>query len=173
VTAEIRTTPPVFKDVGKLTWPATWSRTYDPGTGILEVTMDMNKNEAFKTAYNKGLTAGCQPSSFCTLSRGTCGCAINPVTNQPEAGCTADVCKWAGKETACPEGGCWGFRFKLAKSWGTQPKPSSPPDTECFPTDTAAGWNVEPKDPDPRIESKGNTCYKPPMPKAVFCKKPG
>ena len=173
VTAEIRTNPPVFKDVGKLTWPATWSRTYDPSTGILEVTMDMNRNEAFESAYKKGLAEGCQPSSFCKRSRGTCGCAINPVTNQPEAGCTADVCKWAGKDTACPDGGCWGFRFRLAKSWGTQPKPASPPDTECFPMDTAAGWNVEPKDPDPRIESTGNTCYKPPMPKAVFCKKPG
>lgn len=153
--------------------PKRWGKIYDPKTGILEVTMDMTDDSKFERAYKAGLAEGCGPSTFCKLdATNVCGCAINPITKQPEPGCSAAVCKWAGNDTACPEGGCWGIGFKLTKNFDTLSKPTAAPDVECFPEDIEAGWNVKFQDPSSKIESAGNTCYKPAYNPPVFCKAP-
>lgn len=165
--------PPAYDPQSKLKMPKNWGKIYDPKTGILEVTMDMTDDRNFQKEYKAGLAEGCEPSTFCKLDgAGVCGCAIDPITKKPSAGCSAAVCKWAGKDTACADGGCWGFGFKLTKNFDTLSKPMAPPDIECFPNDADAGWNIRFLDPDPQIESKGNTCYKPAYTPPVFCKKP-
>ncbi len=182
VRVEIRKQPPIFDPpaydpTSKWKAPKHWAKIYDPKTGILEVTMDMTDDTKFENDYKAGLAEGCEPSTFCKLDgAGVCGCAqvMDPITRKmvDTPGCSANVCKWAGKDTACPEGGCWGFGFKLTKNFDTLSKPTAPPDIECFPDDAAAGWNVQFLDPDPKIESTGNTCYKPAYTPPVFCKKP-
>ena len=168
VRADIRTTPPTYT-LDNLKVPTHWAKKYDKKTGILEVTMDMTEDKTFADEYQLGLNDGCKPSSFCTLSGNTCGCAAGAI------GCTAAVCKWAGKDTACPDKGCWGFGFRLTKNFDTIPKPAAPPDMECYPPDAAAGWYVDWKDPTIPKESN-NTCYKPTVKKPpatppIYCKK--
>jgi len=70
-----------------------------------------------------------------------------------------------------PVSGCWGIGFKLSKNFDTLPKPTEPPAMQCFTPETGAPWYGQWKDPDSKIEQKGNTCYKPPHPVAVACKK--
>jgi len=172
VRVAIRTAPPVYyKD--NVVMPKNWAKKYDPDTGILEITMDMTGDTTFEAEYKAGLAAACQPNSFCTLSGSTCK-GIPGVIGSTDA-----VCSWAGKDTACPlmmvdnkpVSGCWGIGFKLSKNFDTLPKPTEPPAMQCFTPETGAPWYGQWKDPDSKIEQKGNTCYKPPHPVAVACKK--
>jgi hypothetical protein len=90
-------------------WPSAWTKTYDSGTGILTVTVDMS---AFKDDFTKGFQEFCGPSDYCTLDAGNTNCVC---TDKAKAqGCYDDICAWAmTKALDCPSGGCLGFSFTL------------------------------------------------------------
>lgn len=141
--ADIAAAPPTFTPVA---WPATWPQpTYDSGTGLLTVTMDMNFTD-FQNGYAAAKQASCQPSTFCSYSGSSCGCALNqddPLYKE----CTAVCGKWAGNDIDCPllqgtdgqlHSACFGFSFKLPTQFanGTSHTPAG----ECYPNNT--DWNV-------------------------------
>lgn len=79
-------------------WPATWSKQYDPGSGVLTVTMNMEFDE-FKTDYNASGQDLCQPQNFCSWQPTTnsCGCAL-PTSDGLFTECRSICGKWAGKD---------------------------------------------------------------------------
>ena len=58
-------------------WPAPWTKQYDPNSGVLTVTMNMDFDE-FNTDYNASGQDLCKPQNFCSCQSGTnsCGCAL-------------------------------------------------------------------------------------------------
>jgi len=82
-------------------WPATWSKQYDPNSGVLTVTMNMDFDE-FKTDYNASGQDLCKPQNFCSLQSGTnsCGCAL-PSSDGLFNECQSICGKWAGKDVDC------------------------------------------------------------------------
>lgn len=162
-------------DVNSETWPAKWIRKYNPGTGILEVTVDFSD---FKTQFENAKMDRCKPETFCTwtgsASTGSCGCSDKLKTSNPElyTECTKslgdnknNICSWAVRATDCPEGGCYGFSFTLTEDPPAQPV--APPAPCCFPDNS--DWNVKFS---PVGQSVAGSCQdsNPPAPK--FCTAP-
>jgi hypothetical protein len=146
-------------------WPATWSKQYDPNSGVLSVTMNMDFDE-FKTDYNASGQYLCQPQSFCSWQSGTnsCGCAL-PTSDGLFNECQSVCGKWAGKDVDCPQGGCFGFGVKLPTGFTTGPKPNLPPSPQCFPRND--DWNT-PFTLAPQSVA-GQACYYSSLPEPKFC----
>jgi hypothetical protein len=143
-------------------WPSAWTKSYDPESGVLKVSMDMNFPE-FTSQYPGPPQQHCQPQSFCSASGNTCGCVL-PSTDPLYADCQSICSKWAGKDIDCPSGGCFGFGVKLPAGFSTGPKPNLPPVQKCFPQNT--DWNV------PFVaasSSAAGSCFYNVVPQPQFC----
>lgn len=130
--------------LGAATWPAGWTRDYDPKTGLLTVTVDL---AAYAQAFTDARQKKCQPPSFCTWKNDRCQCSLSE--GDPNyAECIADdsaVCAWAGRDLDCPEGGCPGFAVTLSSTFATNPAKDPRPKAVPFPDGKdpdAAKWNV-------------------------------
>ncbi len=103
------------------------SKTYDPATGVLSVTMDLGEQTDVFSASEPQF---CQPASYCSVhSDGSCGC------NKANGQCTDDsVCSWGTKELDCPVAGCFGFSVTLPAIFqtGTATQPIPPPAPVLF-----------------------------------------
>ncbi|HUX85719.1 MAG TPA: hypothetical protein VMW65_01850, partial [Chloroflexota bacterium] len=127
--------------------PSTWSTGYKDG--VLTVTVNMNFPN-FITNYNDERMASCRPNSFCTwtgdASTGSCGCnaaagdypdknLINECNGTNDNGLTGKLplCSWSVNDVTCPNGGCYGFSFKMPSDFTTGIKPGLPPAADCFP----------------------------------------
>ncbi len=120
-------------------WPAEWTRTYDPDTGILTVAMTM---APFASEFGAARAASCGPPGFCTWNGSDCVCALD-ASDPLHADCIADdsaICDYAGSSVDCPQGGCVGFSVTLPASFATDPTPDPRPDPMPFPQN--ADWNV-------------------------------
>jgi hypothetical protein len=146
-------------------WPATWSKQYDPNSGVLTVTMNMDFDE-FKTDYNASGQDLCKPQNFCSLQSTTksCGCAL-PSSDGLFKDCQAICGKWAGKDVDCPKGRCFGFGVKLPSGFTTGPKPNLPPSPQCFPQND--DWNTPFTPASPSVA--GPACYYSSLPQSKFC----
>lgn len=155
VRVDIRPNPPVFTPPTlpvDQKWPAGWSATLKGD--VLEVTMDMNL-DAFRTPWVAAQKRACGPASFCEPSATECVCAVDPVTKQKKDPlCHDAVCSWAGNDADCPEGGCWGFGFRMGKDFKTDPVANPRPPRQCF--DATKGWGVAWK---PASEALAGACY--------------
>jgi hypothetical protein len=137
---------PITFTPGPVDWGSVgWTKSYNSGTGILTVSVDMS---SFAGEFAATKNDFCQPPTFCTLTGNTCGCSTSLPSDQLAACQAGNICgKWAGKDIDCPKNGCLGFSFKLpnpgfvADNLGgiVQPK-GHRPEPSCFPN--AAPWNV-------------------------------
>ena len=154
-------------------WPAGWTRVYDAATGILTVHVNMS---GFSTQFDAAHQANCQPQSFCSWDTGTstCECSAQLAADNPAiyAQCISanpgggTICgSWAGKDLDCPEGGCFGFSFRLPPGFdnGTEERPP----VTCFPKD--ANWNVPWNPVSEEDEELAGTCFDPPVEEPAFC----
>ncbi|HUO04919.1 MAG TPA: hypothetical protein VMU16_06950 [Candidatus Binataceae bacterium] len=118
-----------------------WMKSYDSGTGILTVHIDMTK---FAKKLNPLLksTGLCKPDSFCgwkgTEGKETCGCTATnadyPVLSTDTTlkdECDAVCSTWAVKDLDCPDDGCYGFGVTLPDGFdtaiGNHPTPTVSP----------------------------------------------
>ncbi|MCC7325458.1 MAG: G8 domain-containing protein [Burkholderiales bacterium] len=151
-------------------WPSGWGRSYDEKSGVLTVTMNMSFPE-FAANLEKARAGTCGPATFCSSKGSVCSCALSP-GDPLYAACSAknslgqDACSWSNKDTACPEGGCYGIGFKLAPSFKTDPQTDPRPAAACFPKEAAAGWNVNFV---PASAPVAGSCYNAPIPPNQFC----
>ncbi|GJM15046.1 MAG: hypothetical protein DHS20C13_03730 [Thermodesulfobacteriota bacterium] len=147
--ANIATFPITFSTDPKVMWndeDIGWFRSYNPGTGILTVTVDM---KSFEGQYKAAELDFCQPSSFCTPQGDQCVCSSN-LTGDDKAACEAgNICgKWVGKDIDCPLEGCPGFSITLPNSFVPDDKGNilistrdgHRPDPKCFPKE--APWDI-------------------------------
>jgi hypothetical protein len=105
-----------------------WTRSYDPDTGILRVKMNMNFVK-FKKGVKDARENSCRPNSFCNWENNRCECSKTLEKEDPDLYklCKQDngqgehqVCRWAGIDVDCPEGGCYGFSFTLPSTFETE-----------------------------------------------------
>ncbi len=175
IRADIATDPPVYKKAplpsGQLL-PAGWSVDYDQTTGVLQVTMSMALDD-FRLPWQAARVDKCQPSSFCAYDTkaNACGCAVDANGRKLDPLCQDAVCSWAGNDPECPNGGCWGFAFKLPASFNTDPSPDPRPAPACFPRNAA--WDVPWQAVSPDIAGKAPICAAAPVKPADFCDAPG
>jgi hypothetical protein len=117
-----------------------WTRTYDPGSGILTVRIKLSD---YLTEFQESKMNQCGPLSYCKWSTdkpdtGKCVCNTNAADHLFNAGCVDSICAWASKDVDCPTKGCFGFRFTLPGDFSAagQARPKAGP----FPTDR--NWNA-------------------------------
>jgi len=128
----------ITKDDDRM-WPPGWERTYDPGTGILTVTIDMGF-EPFKTEYLMAQQHFCLPTSFCTLAEDK-GCKCNPKSDFVDICEDNDLCgKWAGKDVDWPDGGVYAFRLKFPSTFVADDQDHRPT-PRCL-RQSDPGWNA-------------------------------
>jgi hypothetical protein len=143
-------------------WPSTWMRAYDPATGILTVTVDMDF-DAFRDELRRAERDFCLPPSFCELKDGACRCK----DDGPDAALCKDsnICgRWAGKDIDWPDGGAYGFGIKFPTSFVADDADHRPTST-CV-KKTEPGWNT----PLVRVPAKvAGDCADTPIPEARFC----
>jgi len=174
-------------------WPDTWTikeDTYDSSTGILKVKMNMDFSN-FRKGVIEATENSCRPKSFCEWKNSQCQCSDTLKSEDPELYelCKQDngrgehqVCRWAGIDVDCPEGGCYGFSFTMPSSFETancdEINTSDPskqcgstiaqggkrPELMCFPKNTL--WDI------PFIEAKdgiAGSCTESPVLMTNFC----
>ena len=146
---------------------------YDEDTGILKVTMSMALDD-FKLPWQAARVDKCQPSSFCAMDAKTsmCACALDAKGNKLDPLCQDAVCSWAGNDPECPEGGCWGFAFRLPATFKTDPSPDPRPVTgACFPKNPA--WDVPWQPASADVAGKAPLCANAPLKADDFCDSAG
>jgi hypothetical protein len=148
-----------FKAKTITTWPTDWTRTYNPTTGIVKITMNLTNADFTETFL-------CAPKNFCTGDSTSCGCALKPTdpTYTPSifAQCQAACSQWATKDLDCPDAGCYGFGVNLTENF-TYQQHITPPAPSCFSNDS--NWNQG--FANSTINSGG--CQYPDLPKGNFC----
>jgi len=103
------------------------SKTYDPGTGVLTLTLDLSQQTS---VFAQSRIDSCQPSSYCSVqSDGSCGCKTGSSCQAQDS-----VCSWGTKEIDCPTDGCFGFQVTMPSTFQTAPatQPISPPTPVLF-----------------------------------------
>jgi hypothetical protein len=127
----------------RTTWPPGWLRTYDPGTGILTVTIDMGFDQ-FKAEFARAHQDFCQPASFCTF--GSKGCQCNQNSDFLDICEDNDLCgKWAGKDVDWPSGtdpygGAYAFGLKFPSTFVADDQDHRPT-PRCL-RQSDPGWNA-------------------------------
>ena len=121
----------------------------DP-TGVVNVEVDFSKIDSKDGNLDPAnVSSGdtCQPSTYCKVSGGKCGC------DESKLGVLASlspnykkVCKnvcehWAVQDIDCPKEGCFGFQFTMAPDFKPddaihRPKPSA------YPMDDQSPWKT-------------------------------
>jgi hypothetical protein len=102
--------------------PAGWTQNYNSGSGILTVTTNFSGLSDIAPVPANGL---CMPSSFCTASGSSCGCALtkdDPLVKKDSsilAQCQQACSHWAVKDLDFPPGGAYGFAFTLPSGFTT------------------------------------------------------
>lgn len=139
-------------------WPSTWGMSYV--NNVLTITTNMNFT-AFQNGYTHAQQDHCQPAGFCSLnSAKACGCSLSP-GNSLYNDCQQVCSTWTRKDVDCPEGGCYGFSFKLPTTFATGQH--QPPATACYPQTNT--WN-------PQFSAhdvSGQQCYYSPVPTVQTC----
>ena len=168
-------------------FPDGWLREYDPGSGILTVTVDMSVNGIAEQFTSLQLQEDlCQPRSFCSWDKVKKACGCNEALNDKRSplynpalyrDCIEKtgtegrtVCSWAGNDIDCPDGLCFGFSFRLPDIFdadGVDQRPTAVPFQEDKDYDWCMGWKIA--DPD-----LAGSCYymdpPPPLPnKDTYC----
>ena len=149
-----------------------WGRSYDPGTGILTVTMDLG---SFEADFEAARAESCQPQSFCSWDASTsqCGCSDELKTDNPDLyeECMQSngtnqlpICSWSVKDQDCPQGGCFGFSFTLPSGFQTDPNPNPRPAPSCFAADDT--WDVPWTPATPNL---AGSCFNPVLDPKRFC----
>lgn len=150
-----------FRDP-KAGWPSTWDRRYDPVSGILTVTVDMDF-KAFRDEFKEAERDFCLPASFCELDDKVCTCRKD--------GPDAELCKesnicgrWAGKDIDWPDGGAYGFGIKFPSNFNADDANHRPPSSCIRRTDPS--WNT----PLVRVPAKlAGDCADTPIAESRFC----
>ncbi len=149
-------------------WPTTWTKSYNPTSGVLTVTMNMSFSD-FKTQYAAVAQQHCQPQNFCSWNPSTNSCGSSLPSTDPLAKDSQGICsKWPVKDLDCPAGGCFGFGVRLPAGFTTGTKPSLPPAARCFPQ--TSDWDV------PFVPASetvaGKSCFYSVVPTGNFCQDP-
>ena len=146
-------------------WPASWSKQYNPSSGVLTVTMNMDFDE-FKTDYSASGQNQCQPQNFCSWKPAakSCGCAL-PSSDGLFSECQSVCGKWTAKDVDCPQGRCFGFGVTLPSGFTNGSKPNLPPSSQCFPQND--DWNTPFTPASPSVA--GKACYYSSLPEPKFC----
>jgi hypothetical protein len=158
-----------------ISWPDGWSRSYDPTTGILSVTMDL---QGFQEGFTAANADQCQPKSFCTWNdqNQQCQCSSQLQSDNPALyqECTEKnsrgedaICRWAVNDIDCPvvngARACLGFAVTLPPTFvadGTDRRPRA----QCFPP--TSDWL------DPLVPASpplAGACADPPVNPPAFC----
>ncbi len=126
-------------------WPASWTRSYDAGSGILTVTMDMGE---FQKAFDDGVAESCRPATFCEWNATRKACQYKKQDIIDFQG-DDSVCQWSVKAMECPSGGCFGFQFGLPADFrrdDANHRPAPVKYTDCGKIDPKCSfdkaWNV-------------------------------
>jgi hypothetical protein len=171
-TAQIPNNLYVFTALGS--FPGQWQKSYDPATGMLTVTINMNGFNTFQNDYNNSFMGRCQPAGMCTWVNSQCQCNSSSTAYLPDD-CTKNptgICSWATKDIDFPNGGAYGFRFTLPPEFSYAPAATAPPppNVACFTTANNPGWNV-PFNPASATVA-GDCFYASSPPSPQFCKSP-
>lgn len=154
--------------------PHPWHRAYS--SGILTVTVDLTDYEGDFINTREDF---CQPKSMCNWNTSESVCECSKDLNDPSSplynpalykDCMEKtgtegrtICSWAGNDIDCPEGGCFGFSFKLPDSFEANGEDERPA-TECFTADQ--DWNVPWT---PAVPPLAGSCFDPPVDPLKFC----
>jgi hypothetical protein len=168
VGVDLATTNLQFQDMN---WPDGWSRSYDPTSGILSVTLDL---QGFQEGFEAVQADRCQPQSFCTWDAQTtqCQCSSQLQRDHPALyqECTEKnrrgedaICSWAVRDIDCPAGGCLGFAVTLPPTFVADGIDRRPP-TLCFPQN--ADWLELLV---PAFQPLAGACVNPPVNPPAFC----
>jgi hypothetical protein len=95
-------------------------KTYDPGTGLLTITVDLG---AQATEFANDRPQFCQPQSYCSYKPATQSCGCRPGSN-----CKEDsICAWAVRDIDCPIAGCFGLSITMPGNFVAARQPDLPP----------------------------------------------
>lgn len=153
-------------------WTAEMVAGPDGQVDILQVTVNM-KSFAGSLDPHTVANGTCMPSSFCTASGGSCGCALSDsdprVLMNPglKASCQQVCSSWAVQDLDCPHDGCLGFEVTLPDSFIAanqykRPKPGTFPIVDSW-TRTLQRTTTAPDG------QQGGTCYYPQIPGTTQC----
>jgi hypothetical protein len=152
--ATVLVQPPLGCD-NQTTWPDGWTRSYDAGSGILTVVMDLG---GFADDFEKAKAESCGPPSFCQWNdtAGECRCAAHDdKTNPNPIGFSCDnsssICAWSSLRSECPSGGCFGFQVTFPAGFvadddnaSEYANPLHRPAPTAFPVSWNVGWEKAP-----------------------------
>ena len=140
---------------------------FDTSKGYLTVILDMSQISTFAKDYDDAKAEHCAPVNYCHWDGKSCGCAHG---NDDE--CSNACSNWAVKDVNCPNGGCYGFEFKLPDGFVAKDQAmNTPPQFKCFNPDPMKGgdayWDTLFAEP---TQSPGSQCdYKMNLPGRTLC----
>ena len=141
------------KVISRSTMP--WKVDGPDANGVITVHVDMSATalKNFLREYATEKQKRCAPAAafpaidpldrklkdrnYCAWNGSSCGCAIK--SNDPE--CDNACSNWAGKDINCPDGGCYGFGFKLPDSFVADDTGTQYAKGTCLTADSA-DWNT-------------------------------
>jgi hypothetical protein len=158
--------------------------TYDGGTGILSVTLDMSQFPNFADQYSDEKQHQCRPKTFCQwinnpgMGKDNCQCA-NSIFSPPtssfqsnECSTTNGICSWSTKDVECPMGGCYGFGLKLSDKFETSDTPPAPAPQKALCLTKPVPPPLSPYDVSWTLTTNSSACNYTKVNPAVFCSSP-
>lgn len=140
IKAHLGPNPPVFDETPGSLPPgrARWLNN-DKATakGVVEVDVSLDDLPGGVAAFQQAKKDKCQPASFCHWKDGAGGGQCVGVEAKNDA-----ACSWAGRDTECPAGGCFGIKFTLPSGFRTlaHDAPNPRPAPTCV--QRASPWDV-------------------------------
>lgn len=139
VQADIGPNPVVFKNFQPLpAGRARWlNNNQATAKGIVEVVVKLSDLPDLGAMIKTAKKNKCQPATYCTWNDTAERCEDAKSTTTPKSD---EICRWAGADLDCPDGGCYGIVFTLPAGFATDPAPDPRPAAVCLPK--AAPWDV-------------------------------
>jgi hypothetical protein len=154
IRADVRTAPFTISS-GAGGDSTTLKPTYNSGTGLLTVTLNLSAFANDFTGAAKGL---CQPQTFCNWNGSKCVGKVGVGNLTPDERDIA--CGYAGKDIDCPTGGCVGFSVTLPAGFQANDQTMKTGFfsslKKCFPKE----WDVKPVQASSDL---AGACYQAPM----------